>query len=302
MSAAAEYQRRRRADLRASLGEEEYLRRQREQTNRYAAARREREAREPALREERLVKKRISVKTWQAKPAAKAYFRQWQRVWTAKPENRAKIRERVESLEARWAVIRRGASERGIEWRLSDPSDLARLCSSGSCYYCGIATGYAVDRVDPDGPYSIENCVQCCWICNRSKRTLTAARFVMCSAYVSRRRADGPSVRPPRGLFVACQPRSALACHFRAQAAGRGREIGIDEPTRQRLLHEPCRYCGLEPSLGIDRIDSARGYVEGNVDPCCMTCNFLKHEETLDDFYARCDRIRARWGSVVFGE
>ena len=59
----------------------------------------------------------------------------------------------------------------------------------------------------------------------------------------------------------------------------------------------PCMYCGSAPGRviyerlnnkrkrrsdtvihisGIDRVDSAKGYVEGNVVPCCSICNYMK--------------------------
>lgn len=35
---------------------------------------------------------------------------------------------------------------------------------------------------------------------------------------------------------------------------------------------------------GIDRIDSAKGYVEGNVVPCCKFCNEMKSDKSRDEF------------------
>lgn len=39
------------------------------------------------------------------------------------------------------------------------------------------------------------------------------------------------------------------------------------------LMESPCRYCGLTPSGGLDRIDNTAGHERTNVVPCCMTCN-----------------------------
>jgi len=65
-----------------------------------------------------------------------------------------------------------------------------------------------------------------------------------------------------------------------------------------RLVFSTCSYCGAPPSLpihasrskdcvlvnGIDRIDSTKGYVEGNVATCCQTCNIAKHTMGLEKF------------------
>jgi hypothetical protein len=40
---------------------------------------------------------------------------------------------------------------------------------------------------------------------------------------------------------------------------------------------------------GIDRINSAHGYVPGNVVPCCKVCNFMKQSLTQSEFI---DNIR----------
>lgn len=62
------------------------------------------------------------------------------------------------------------------------------------------------------------------------------------------------------------------------------------------LIKSNCFYCGLIPSSyhkyrtqtiiynGIDRVDNSKGYVEGNVVPCCKDCNFSKHDNSLEHF------------------
>lgn len=76
------------------------------------------------------------------------------------------------------------------------------------------------------------------------------------------------------------------------------------------LSKKPCYYCGKEWSRevhdraykkgshikdtllsdkilhinGLDRVDPSKGYVEGNVVPCCTTCNTAKHIMSLNEF------------------
>jgi hypothetical protein len=84
----------------------------------------------------------------------------------------------------------------------------------------------------------------------------------------------------------------------------------------------PCTYCGKEPSnvfyvkyrtkgqlsrvpgmeirySGLDRVDSSKGYVHGNVVPCCGECNLLKNDGTLDEFFAHVERIQSHNPSVA---
>lgn len=45
-----------------------------------------------------------------------------------------------------------------------------------------------------------------------------------------------------------------------------------------------CVYCGTPDNIGIDRVDSSYGYIVGNVQPCCFTCNIMKRKLTHAEF------------------
>ena len=72
------------------------------------------------------------------------------------------------------------------------------------------------------------------------------------------------------------------------------------------LLTQPCYYCGCLPNMsyryhssgkgaclrnGIDRLDPALGYVEGNVVTACWTCNRAKASMSKQEFLDWVDRI-----------
>jgi len=70
------------------------------------------------------------------------------------------------------------------------------------------------------------------------------------------------------------------------------------ELSRERfneLLAGDCAYCGAEPSPinGIDRVDVSEGYVEGNVVPCCSTCNYAKRLMPVGQFIRWARRVAA---------
>jgi len=41
-------------------------------------------------------------------------------------------------------------------------------------------------------------------------------------------------------------------------------------------IHKGCSYCGATEHMTLDRIDNARGHVQGNVVPACFRCNTIR--------------------------
>lgn len=77
----------------------------------------------------------------------------------------------------------------------------------------------------------------------------------------------------------------------------RGGDFGLDYEEFKAFVSRPCAYCGslgtpkqkyghYSISNGIDRIDNSKGYVVGNVAPCCKTCNQFKKGLTIDEVLA----------------
>lgn len=76
-----------------------------------------------------------------------------------------------------------------------------------------------------------------------------------------------------------------------------------------KLFKEECHYCGVKNSNkyiykqnhfshiffynGIDRIDSSKGYIRGNVLSCCKRCNIAKSDMKYDEFIEHIKRIYA---------
>jgi len=86
---------------------------------------------------------------------------------------------------------KRGAESRNLSFLLS-PSEHSTLVKK-PCYYCGVDASFrkgiyknlfkyprkahGVDRIDNSKGYILENCVPCCSICNKAKRTMTVEEF-----------------------------------------------------------------------------------------------------------------------------
>lgn len=98
-----------------------------------------------------------------------------------------------------------------------------------------------------------------------------------------------------------------LLIRFRKDAKERKIIWNLSPKRAIQLIYDNCVYCGVEPGLkcfplkhyglsqtktleatltrnGIDRIDSSKGYEEGNVVTCCETCNKAKLEMSVEDF------------------
>lgn len=81
-------------------------------------------------------------------------------------------------------------------------------------------------------------------------------------------------------------------------AKQRGRLSSISFEHFMSIVTQPCKYCGVGTSLsksdkltdtvvhynGIDRVDSLKGYIDGNCVPCCHKCNMVKSNGTVDEF------------------
>ena len=62
----------------------------------------------------------------------------------------------------------------------------------------------------------------------------------------------------------------------------------------ETIITSSCKYCGHKDdneAIGVDRINSLRGYDMTNVVPCCKICNMMKNDLSLDVFIAHVRKI-----------
>lgn len=72
---------------------------------------------------------------------------------------------------------RNDAKRRGYEFLLSF-EEFFSLRTNTICYYCSSSEKIGIDRVNNKMGYLKENCVPCCWDCNRTKRILSKETFI----------------------------------------------------------------------------------------------------------------------------
>lgn len=91
---------------------------------------------------------------------------------------------------------------------------------------------------------------------------------------------------------------NSLYSNYKLGAKARNLEFCLSKPEFECLTKESCEYCGVSPSQvfdnggkaspytynGIDRVNSNEGYNVSNTVPCCKTCNYAKHNLTMEQF------------------
>lgn len=86
--------------------------------------------------------------------------------------------------------------------------------------------------------------------------------------------------------------------HIAKQDAwSRSLSFNVNDTTFIILLCQPCHYCGFfnpERLLGVDRVDSSKGYEENNCVSCCPPCNNMKNTIPEDQFIDQCRKIAER--------
>ena len=95
---------------------------------------------------------------------------------------------------------------------------------------------------------------------------------------------------------------------YKANAKKYDRPFDLSEDLFRQIITQPCSYCECSPSTvartragygelrynGVDRVNNDLGYVEGNVVPCCNTCNIAKQGLELPVFLEWIKRVYER--------
>ena len=93
---------------------------------------------------------------------------------------------------------------------------------------------------------------------------------------------------------------------YKANALKRGLAWELSKEEFRQLIIQDCFYCGAHPSEirrltgklistlnanGVDRVDNSKGYIPGNVVPCCGACNHAKATLAQEEFILLANRI-----------
>lgn len=82
---------------------------------------------------------------------------------------------------------------------------------------------------------------------------------------------------------------------YRKTSESRGLQFNISFSQFSEFWKTECFYCGtIVEKIGLDRVDNARGYVEGNIVSCCRDCNVAKNALSFEAFINLCEKVTAR--------
>jgi hypothetical protein len=85
---------------------------------------------------------------------------------------------------------------------------------------------------------------------------------------------------------------SGKYANYKNAAKSRGFEFNLTLKEFSSFWQKPCTYCGAEiKTIGIDRIDSSKGYYMENCVSCCCICNRMKTNYTTKDFIKHCEDV-----------
>lgn len=79
------------------------------------------------------------------------------------------------------------------------------------------------------------------------------------------------------------------AQYLRYKERAEKKKIGfdLDYENFTEYVKQPCVYCGFnEGIVGLDRIDSDKGYTTDNVVPCCKVCNYMKLDHKVENWFS----------------
>lgn len=179
------------------------------------------------------------------------------------------------------------AKSKEIDWNISD--ELALKLIQSECKYCDkLVTLNGIDRIDSNLPYVETNIVSCCWTCNNMKgeksveNFLKIVRYLLTINYYIEENIDNTS----KSLFEFST--CGTYAHFKGDADKKGKSVEISKSMYELIVSKPCNYCknlSKTGARGIDRVDSMFGYIGGNIVPCCKTCNCMKSNLSIANFF-----------------
>lgn len=98
---------------------------------------------------------------------------------------------------------------------------------------------------------------------------------------------------------------------YRSKARSKKTPFEISFEFFLHLVKMPCYICGKSNSNkqgrrgttvrynGLDRVNNSKGYIEGNVMPCCKTCNKQKLDHNLEDYFLHIARILKSLSTLI---
>jgi 5-methylcytosine-specific restriction endonuclease McrA len=153
--------------------------------------------------------------------------------------------------------------------------------------------------MNSDAGYFGSNVVSCCSRCNKSKKTLDPRTFVLRCVHIH------AVFTNTDGIYADLWTEKTPVSYPQYKWAAKRRKYDFEMTKEQYLdlIDSPCTYCRRAITdtnkSGIDRRDSAKGYINGNMNPCCGECNFMKGSSTPGEFQEMVMRVASNAYTVL---
>lgn len=234
------------------------------------------------------------------------------------PEKMVKFNEeRRLSKEASFRVYKNSASSKKLDFEFNKEQFMEMIARP--CHYCNgfpkagsklEEKGFnGIDRLDCKKGYLLSNCVPCCTMCNHLKASLSEEVFLKRVAHICHKEEQEQlkeEKQEDKNLYPEAFADSVGLSLQGIQNRANKLKVPYDlTPEYFEELHrEGCYLCGKQNRTqsvvgkekvmhrnGTDRVENAKGYIVGNVRPCCGECNYMKKDYSLDIFLQKLKQI-----------
>ena len=227
-------------------------------------------------------------------------------------------RRRRINVNTRLMDLKAKANSRGYKFKLSDEY-ATELCIS-PCFFCDRKiddnTINGIDRLNNKKGYTEKNSVSCCYYCNKSKGTCNYKTFAKRNYHIACRWfPDKLKTKNYKSAFYNDFSKNADNSkkkksynNYKYDSKRRKIEFNLSKDEYYNIINSSneCYYCKSKieefkynNKLGIDRIDSTKGYFKDNVVTCCSCCNYLKIEMPIKLFINNTLKIALNFNKII---
>jgi hypothetical protein len=198
------------------------------------------------------------------------------------------------------------------------------------CYYCGIlpsnkfnlfkyahnkGSNYSIsngtfiynilDKLNNNKPYINDNCVSCCLLCSRAKNKKSVEEFYKFIQKLNIKNNLHYHINDDVNLNKLHDKRFKNLVKFIYKSNYNDGDLSIEDFFY--LSQMTCHFCNSKSSNCIqrgknkiykfnynllNRIDYTMPHNKNNVVPCCKSCNFIKRNLSMNEFYSWIHRIK----------
>ena len=165
------------------------------------------------------------------------------------------------------------------------------------CFYCGenpINNLNSIDRKDNNLPYTYENSVSCCYMCNYIKKTLNHKDFIKKCIHISNYNRSNKRIKLYENKF---KNHNVISYNsYSKKCFERNWIFDINKKKFKSIISHDCYLCGKKNTKshcnGIDRINNKLHYQLFNIISCCTDCNMMKRNYKYESFIEKCNQIK----------